>query len=35
VEQADELTPSAFVKEVDEFMPELRRAAMEIHVLNR
>ncbi len=28
VEQADEFTPSAFVKRVDEFMPELRSAAM-------
>jgi hypothetical protein len=28
VEQADEFTPSAFVKRLDEFMPELQRAAM-------
>jgi hypothetical protein len=28
VEHADEFTPSAFVKNVDESMPELRRAAM-------
>jgi hypothetical protein len=28
VEQADELTPSAFVKRVHEALPELRRAAM-------
>ena len=28
VGQADELTPSAFVKRQDEFMPELRSAAM-------
>jgi hypothetical protein len=37
VEHADEFTPSVFVKTLDEFMPELRRAAMGtvIHVLNR
>ena len=37
VEQADEFTPSAFVKRVDEFMAELRSAAMGtvIHGLNR
>ena len=37
VEHADEFTPSAFVKRVDEFMPELRSATMGtvIHVLNR
>ena len=37
VEQADEFTPAEFVHRVDEFMPELRRAAMGtvIHVLNR
>ena len=37
VEYADEFAPSAFVKRVDEFMPELRSAAMGmvIHVLNR
>ena len=29
VAQADELTPSAFVKRVHEALPELRRAAME------
>jgi hypothetical protein len=34
VEQADEFTPSAFVKRVDESLAELRKAAMEtvIHV---
>jgi hypothetical protein len=35
VEHADEFTPSAFVKRVDEFMPELRSAAMGTVVLNR
>ena len=35
VGQADELTPPAFVKRVDEFMPELRSAAMGTVVLNR
>jgi hypothetical protein len=37
VAQADEFTPPAFVKRVDEFMPQLRSAAMRtvIHVLNR
>jgi hypothetical protein len=37
VTQADEFSPSAFVKMVEAFMPELRRAAMGtvIHVLNR
>ena len=36
VEHTNEFTPSAFVKRVDEFMPELRSAAMGtvIHVLN-
>jgi hypothetical protein len=35
VERAEEFTPSEFVKRLDEFMPELRSAAMEtvIHVL--
>jgi hypothetical protein len=34
VEQADEFTPSAFVKRVHEALPELRRAAMRavIHI---
>ena len=35
VERADEFTPSAFVKRLDEFMPELRCAAMGTVVLNR
>jgi hypothetical protein len=35
VGHAEELTPSAFVKRVDEFMPELRSAAMGMVVLNR
>jgi hypothetical protein len=37
VEQAHEFTPSAFVKGVDQSMPELRRAAMGtvVHLLNR
>jgi hypothetical protein len=35
VEQADEFTPSAFLKRVDDFMPELRSAAMGMVVLNR
>ena len=37
MEHADEIAPSAFVKRVDEFMPELRSAAMGtvIHGLNR
>ena len=35
VEHADEFTPSAFVRRVDEFMPELRNAAMGTVVLNR
>jgi hypothetical protein len=37
VEHADDFTPSEFVKKLNEFMPELRRAAMGavIHVLNR
>jgi len=37
VENADEFTPSEFVKRVDDFMPELRSAAMGtvIHVLKR
>jgi hypothetical protein len=35
VEQADEFTPSAFAKKLDEFMPELRSAAMGTVVLNR
>ena len=35
VEHADEFTPFEFVKRVDESMPELRRAATVIHVLNR
>lgn len=37
MEHADEFTPSAFVKRLDEGMPELRRAAMGtvIHGLNR
>ena len=37
VEQADEFTPPAFVKKLDEFAPELRSEAMGtvIHVLNR
>jgi hypothetical protein len=28
IEHADECTPSEFIKRVDEFMPELRSAAM-------
>jgi hypothetical protein len=37
VEHADEFTPPAFVKRLDEFMPQLRSAAMGtvIHVSNR
>jgi hypothetical protein len=35
VGQADECAPSEFVKRVDEFMPELRSAAMGTVVLNR
>ena len=37
VEQADEFTPSEFLKRVDKFMTELRSAAMGtvIHVSNR
>jgi hypothetical protein len=37
LEHADEFTTSAFVKRLDEFMLQLRRAAMVtvIHVLNR
>ena len=35
VEHADEFTPSAFLKRLDEFMPTLRSAAMGTVVLNR
>jgi len=35
VEHANEFTPSAFVKRLDEFMPQLRSAAMGTVVLNR
>ena len=37
VEHADEFTPSAFVRRVDQSLAELRKAAMGtvIHVLNR
>jgi hypothetical protein len=35
VEEADNCTPAEFVNRVDEFMPELRKAAMGTVVLNR